>query len=221
MIGWWLALALGSVEAEVALLQSLAPGPPAHATEPVPWDGLPEHVGALPVRPRDDVARWVHLYTHELRSHTVTWLERLDAQRAGMELVLRGEGLPEVLAVMAVVESGLLPEATSTTGCAGTWQLSVPTALALGLQVTDTVDERRDPLLATPAAAMLLRELHARFGSWELALAAYNAGPQAVATARADAGEGWLEALGSEPRHFVAKVQAMAVIDAHRERFGL
>ena len=121
---------------------------------------------------------------------------------------------PSVLAAVAKTESAFDPNAVSHAGAQGLMQFMPGTAAEMGV-------DPYDPASAIDGAARYLSQNLRRFGSLELALAAYNAGPQAVATARADAGEGWLEALGSEPRHFVAKVQAMAVIDAHRERFGL
>jgi hypothetical protein len=204
--------------AEVRLLQRLAPGLPP-GTGPGPsLEGLPDELLGLRLRADADVAAWVGLYTGALRADMARWLARLDHERDRLLFVLEGEGLPPGLVLVALVESGLLPEATSTTGCAGIWQLSAPTARALGLRVGGAVDERRDPVLSTAAAAGLLEELHARFGDWDPALAAYNAGPQYVAERLAAAG--W-DGLGSEPRHFVAKVHAALIVDQHRDRFGL
>ncbi|MEQ1570208.1 MAG: lytic transglycosylase domain-containing protein [Myxococcota bacterium] len=172
-----------------------------------------------------DVATWIALYTGPLRPHTEVWLSRLDRERAALVEMLAAEGLPEGLVVVPVVESGLLPEATSTIGCAGTWQLSAPTARQLGLEVSDRVDERRHPMLAASAAVQLLGSLYQRYESWDLALAAYNAGhprvDQAVAGAGSKRWEDVAPLLGEEPRHFLAKIHAMLVLDADRARWGL
>lgn len=195
--------------AEIALLQSIAPGEPS--VGPASLVDLPTELGGLAVRADDDVARWVGMYTGPLRDPFARWLGRLDRDRDALAFLLVGEGLPEGLVYVALVESGLQPLATSTSGCAGTWQLAAPTARAQGLRVDAAIDERRDPTLSTAAAAALLRELRDRFGSWDTALAAYNAGP-----ARVEAGD-----PGPEARWFVAKVHAARIVGEQRERFGI
>lgn len=218
-----IGLALASPSDEVLLLQSLVDGPPA--ASPVDLAGSPAELGGLVLHHDDDVAAWVAAYTGPLREPFQRWLGRLDRDRDTLAFLLTSEGLPVGLVAVPVVESGLLPEATSTTGCAGTWQLAAPTAIALGLRVTPDRDDRREPLLAAAAASQLLVELHARFQRWDLVLAAYNAGPQRVvaALAAADAPD-WpavAARLGDEPRHFVAKIHAVLLLDAQRERYGL
>lgn len=223
----WACLAAavaGPIDDEVALLQALAAGPPATAEVSPSLTDLAGDVGGVVVPEHPDVARWVGLYTSTLREPMQRWLGRLDGQRDMLTFILQGEGLPEALAVVPLVESGMLTEATSVTGCAGTWQLATPTALALGLVVGPGQDDRRDPVLATGAGAALLRELRQRYQRWDLALAAYNAGPQRVDEALAACGSSWdalATELGTEPRHFVAKVYAAMVVDSHRERLGL
>lgn len=216
------ALAVAAPD-ENALLQRLADGPPDVVAADL--SGLPSAVGGIDLHHDADVATWVGAWTGPLRQDFRRWLGRLDRDRDTLEFLLAGEGLPPGLALVPLVESGLLPEATSTTGCAGTWQLAAPTAIALGLRVRDGADDRRDPLLSAAAAAQLLRELIDRFGRWDLALAAYNAGPARVAAAVDEAGAtDWPSVAGrlpDEPRHFVAKVHAALLVDAHRARFGI
>ncbi len=89
---------------------------------------------------------------------------------------LRKAGLPEELKYLAVVESALIPTAISRSGAGGLWQFMPQTGASYGLLINAWVDERFDPVKATRAAVQHLQKQYKRFGSWELALAAYNSG---------------------------------------------
>ncbi|WP_169749159.1 lytic transglycosylase domain-containing protein [Flavihumibacter petaseus] len=97
-----------------------------------------------------------------------------------MEKILRKYKLPVELKYLAVVESELKSTALSPVGALGTWQLMPETARDLGLQVSDSIDERLNSRLSTKAAALYLRDLYGEFDNWLLALAAYNCGPGPV-----------------------------------------
>ena len=94
-----------------------------------------------------------------------------------IEYTLQMQDLPEDLKYVAVIESNLRPHAISLVGAAGLWQLMPETAKTYGLNIDNYVDERKDPVKSTQVALNYLSLLHDRFGSWELALAAYNCGP--------------------------------------------
>ncbi len=129
-------------------------------------------------------------------------------------------GLPPELSFLPVVESHYRTDARSHAGAVGMWQFIDTTARANNLRVDWWVDERLDPVASTRGAAYHLSQLHKRFGDWELALAAYNAGAggisRALSAGEADDFWGLLEepALKAETRRYVPKFYAaMAVMN--------
>jgi membrane-bound lytic murein transglycosylase D len=86
-------------------------------------------------------------------------------------------GLPLELKFLSVIESGLRPQVKSRAGALGLWQFMYSTGLYYGLKENSYIDERMDPALATDAACRYLKQLYGIYGDWNLALAAYNAGP--------------------------------------------
>jgi membrane-bound lytic murein transglycosylase D len=97
-----------------------------------------------------------------------------------MDGIMVQHGLPRELKYLAVIESELKSTATSWAGAVGPWQLMPGTAKTLGLKVNRKVDERRNYVKSTHAAARYLKDLYATYGDWLLVIAAYNAGPGSV-----------------------------------------
>jgi membrane-bound lytic murein transglycosylase D len=122
------------------------------------------------------VARYLSLFTGRDREEFTAQLERGTRYDAMIRAKLHAAGLPEDLRYLALIESGYDPQATSRVGAVGMWQFMAGTAREIGLRVDWWVDERRDPVRATDAAARNLRWLRSQFGSIFLAAAAYNSG---------------------------------------------
>lgn len=104
------------------------------------------------------------------------------------EAELARQGLPLELKFLPVIESALIPTATSRVGAVGLWQIMLNTGRQYGLEISSMIDERRDPVAATRAACLFLKDLYRIYEDWTLVLAAYNYGPGNVNKAIRSAG---------------------------------
>ncbi len=135
-------------------------------------------------------------------------------------------GLPMELALLPFIESAFNPAAVSSARAAGMWQFMPATGASFDLKQNAFRDDRRDVLASTRAALDYLEQLHARFGNWQLALAAYNWGQGNVNRAitrnqREGAPTGYLDLnMPAETRHYVPKLQAVKNIVANPQRYG-
>jgi membrane-bound lytic murein transglycosylase D len=142
------------------------------------------------------------------------------------EEVLTRYGLPTDLKYLAVVESSLNPKAVSPVKAAGLWQFMPSVGMAYGLQQDAYVDERLDVEKATIAASCYLKALHNMFGDWELALAAYNAGPGRVRRAiRRSGNKTTLAAIApflpEETRNYVPTFVAISHVMSNHETYAI
>ena len=135
--------------------------------------------------------------------------------------------IPTELALLPVIESSYDPSGTSSAAAAGLWQFIPSTGRIYGLNQSSTYDGRRDVIESTRAAYDFLTALHNQFGSWELALAAYNAGPGRIQKAiDANAARGlptdyWSLRLPTETMNYVPRFLAVAEIIAKPEQYGV
>lgn len=125
----------------------------------------------------DRVKVFIEVYTVKKRKQLHVMLALAQYYFPIFEEALRNEGLPEELKYMAVIESALNPRAVSPAGAAGIWQFMYQTGRMCHLKINTKVDERLDPVKASTAAAIYLKELYNCFNDWTLAIAAYNCGP--------------------------------------------
>jgi membrane-bound lytic murein transglycosylase D len=180
----------------------------------------------IPVVMNPAVERFLDFLQGPGRKWFERWLARTTRYYPLMRPILKKHGLPEDLVVVALVESGLHYAAYSHAHASGPWQFIKATGERYGLKADFWLDERRDFLKATDAAARYLKDLHARFGDWMLAWAAYNTGEGAVERAlkRSGAEDFWglLAAgeLAEETRRYVPKIVAAAIISRNPERYG-
>jgi len=129
------------------------------------------------------VDSWISTFTTnpKVKSRFAVWLDRLPTYEPMISAKLAARNMPQDLIYLAMIESGFNPTAKSPAKAGGLWQFVSETGQRYGLTVNRRVDERNHPDKATDAALSYLSDLHARFGSWYLAAAAYNTGENRVA----------------------------------------
>ena len=180
----------------------------------------------FPIDLNDKVLTWVRLFTTEKRGYMERTLARGSAYFPMIRQVFAEEGVPQDLAYLGVVESGYINQAKSYARAVGMWQFMPSTGRLFGLKINRWVDERRDPVKSTHAAARYLRRLYELSGDWYLALVGYNAGPLTTQKAQQNLGTSnfWdmyrSPYLRNQTKNYVPELCAAILIAHHPDRYG-
>ncbi len=181
----------------------------------------------LDVKENEEVQMFLTYFTQERRETMERWLERAAPHLPYIRAVLSTYKLPPDIIVLPFIESGYNTMAYSPVGAGGMWQFMPATGRRFNLNLDWWEDERRNPYLATVAAAKYLSELYAMFGDWNLALAAYNCGEGKMSRVINQSGQNNFfdiaknpNLLKQETRHYVPKFLAVLKIFQNLETLG-
>jgi membrane-bound lytic murein transglycosylase D len=180
----------------------------------------------IPMILNDSVENHLEYFKTQGREVFQRWLNRSARYLPAMKEIFREKNLPEDLVYVAMIESGFNPYAVSWAKAVGPWQFMPATGKLYGLKIDWWIDERKDPIKSTQAAAEHLKDLHNLFGSWPLALASYNAGAGKVqrAVLRTRSDDFWdLKAsryIRKETKNYVPKYMAATIIAKNPEAYG-
>lgn len=188
-------------------------------------DNLTINQTEVPLIQNQHVNRHLMYYTLRRPDVMQRWLERSEYYFPMMLDIFEDEGVPKELIHLSMIESGLVPTARSWAAAVGLWQFIRATGAVYGLEVNWWIDERRDPVKSTRAAAQHLRDLHDVWGDWHLALANYNLSPRGLRRAINAAGgveDYWVAYpyLPRETRGYVPGYIAATIIATNPEEFG-
>jgi membrane-bound lytic murein transglycosylase D len=185
-----------------------------------------EVVYDFPVTINRQVQYYLDFFTGKHRDSFSLWLSRSGRYLPMIQDELRAAGLPEDLVYLAMIESGYNERAYSRARAVGIWQFIKATGRNYGLEINTYVDERRDPIKSTQAAVSYLSDLYDEFGSWYLAVAAYNAGEGKIRRAikKYKTTDFWEIAQGRylklETKRYVPKLIAAIIIAKEPEKYG-
>ncbi|MBF0536751.1 MAG: transglycosylase SLT domain-containing protein [Nitrospirae bacterium] len=181
----------------------------------------------LDSKARAVVEGYLTYFSKKIKSSFAKWLTHGSRYVPVMKQVLQEQNIPGDLVYLSLIESGFNIFARSTSHAVGPWQLMASTAKRLDLKINYWVDERHDPIKSTKAASSYLRFLFDKFGSWDLAIAAYNAGELNIENAlrRSNTTSFWKlfssSHIPNETKQFVPKFLAAREIGQTPEKYGM
>lgn len=224
------ALGLGLVSAGCASLQKTSHDAPIKEVTVTPPEAGYEpnaHYGHIATPENPSVQKWINYFTGRGRKYMQVYLERSSRYIPMMKGVFRERGMPEELVYIALIESGFSSSAFSHASAVGYWQFIRDTGKRYNLKIDPYVDERRDPILSTQAAANYLDTLYGMMGDWYLALSSYNAGENRIMRAVKKRGtkDFWAlasmrKALPRETANYVPKFLAAVHIARDPAKYG-
>jgi membrane-bound lytic murein transglycosylase D len=229
--------AVDSLAADADALNKLAAATPdARAVPAFDPAGVSWDIDVVRYAAHPRVRYYLDYFQQQARKRMAIFLDRSAVFDSMIRSRFEREGLPGDLGYLALIESGYSSDAVSRANAVGMWQFMRATGRGYQLRVDTWVDERRDPVKATDAAARHLRDLRSRFGSLYLAAAAYNAGAGKVSRSLGklewkDDAEGEsddaaffrlaeTDLLAAETQDYVPKLIAAALIAKQPERYG-
>ena len=180
----------------------------------------------IPIVMDPSVQSHIYFFNTSIRSRFEQWLVRLGRYQPLVEKIFSEFNIPSDLVYLSLVESGFNPYAFSRAKATGPWQFMKGTGQVYGLRIDHYVDERRDPIKSTVAAARYLRDLYDLFGAWPLAMAAYNAGEGKVMRALHKVqGETFSDIsktklIRAETKQYVPRIMAATVIARNPDQYG-
>lgn len=187
---------------------------------------IPNNKFDIPITYNKEVEKWINYFTGRGREWMIKYLQNSQKLAPIFSDILEQENLPQDLIFLSMAESGFQNEIISKATAVGAWQFMPFTGRRYGLQVNHFYDERRDPHKSALAACRYLKDLHTMFNSWELAMAAYNAGEGKIGRAikKYRTQDFWKLTKGrylkSETKNYVPKIMALAIIGKNLDYFG-
>jgi len=211
--------------ADLFSLEDLRDKPGTESDLALPDVDLP--IADIPLTLNSKVEYFLYYFQTSAKPAFSRWLSHSSRYIPMMKEILKQEGMPEDLVYVAMIESGFQMHARSWANAVGPWQFISDTGRRYDLRIDQWIDERKDPVKATTAAALYLKELYEMFnGDWYLAAAGYNAGENKIlrAITMYNTSDFWEISRGSylkrETKEYVPKLLAAAIIAKDPARYG-